>query len=181
MNADVIFVNKNWNRWNRLIRRRRPSMLSMIHHTPAELCIPPIRIPHFMPVRDCPPHLHASNHITIPMEIVEYDFPSPTIAESCVMCDIPFRDGVETDDGDTCTSCVAIYRNRIRHGVPMPTCIICQSECYYIHRQCGRSLCVSCKYGLQACPFCKIPIWNCTDEYKQNWFDSINRKNRSHV
>lgn len=137
-------------------------MMSMIssHRTPAQLGIPPIRIPYFAPCRDVPPHLHASNRPFVPVEYVEHDFPSPlpTTAETCVMCDIAFTDGVETDDGDTCRSCVGIYRNLIHHGIPMPSCSVCLADCYYIHRPCGHSLCNACKYDVKLCPQCKAPI-----------------------
>jgi hypothetical protein len=136
-------------------------MMSMItpYRTPAELRIPPIRIPYFAPCRDVPPHLHAAHRIEAPAYSPNYDFPSPNHSpETCVMCDVSFKDGVETDDGDTCNSCVGIYRNLIHHGIPMPSCSVCLADCYYIHRACGHSLCNACKYGIEFCPQCKFPI-----------------------
>ena len=158
MNPFLLFLIKfETSRWI-----HKAAALSMIssQRTPAHLSIPPIRIPYFAPCRDVPPHLHASERQVVPTEYVEHDFPSPSpnTAETCVMCDIALTNGVETEDGDTCTSCITIYRNYMRYGTPMPSCSICESDCYYIHRECNQPFCMTCKCDMRLCPHCKTPI-----------------------
>lgn len=120
---------------------------------------PPICIPSAAPRRDAPPRPNVK-HYAGEEEHIPYDFPSPIslaplLSTRCVLCDIAFCEAVPTRDGDTCTSCETLYRNYRIYNTPLPSCYVCEAQCYYIHRLCGKSICDSCKYNFQACPHCK--------------------------
>jgi hypothetical protein len=130
--------------------------------TPIKLAIPPIMIPVpiFRPEKVFRPVVTAQKQEEIYYESdLEYDFPSPTEAHfsTCEMCDISFE-FASTRDNEICVSCEVIQTNHRRYNIALPTCSICESECYYIHRQCNRPICHHCKYNFDTCPHCKCPI-----------------------
>ena len=132
--------------------------------TPIHLAIPPITIP--VPVfRPEKKRTYAVIPVVQPQEpkvyqknYIEYDFPSPTcIYPTCDTCNISFE-FANTRDNETCVSCEVIQSNHRWHNIPLPKCSICETDCYYIHRECGRPICKHCKYNFQVCPYCKYPI-----------------------
>ena len=139
-------------------------MSAIMTSTPLQLAIPPITIPIpiFRPEKPSYPVVTAQ-----PQEKqvyykndIEYDFPSlsqETYFSTCEMCDISFE-FASTRDNEVCTSCEVIQNNHRRYKIPLPKCSICETDCYYIHRQCNQPICHSCKYNFDACPHCKYPI-----------------------
>ena len=136
------------------------SSLSM----PVELFIPPIMIP--IPI------VHETQSHPIPPVItvkkqeqkvyhknyIQYDFPSPiSIYPTCIACNISFEHA-STRDNQICTSCEIIRDNHRWYHIPFPTCSICETECYYIHRQCNHAICRYCKYHIDLCPYCNYPV-----------------------
>lgn len=129
---------------------------------PIHLDIPPIMIPiptfHYekssIPVVTAQPQEQKVYH----KNYVQYDFPSPILMYStCYMCDISFE-FASTRDNNICVSCEMIHNNYRWYGISLPKCCICETDCYYIHRPCNRSICRHCKYNFYACPCCKYPI-----------------------
>jgi len=135
------------------------------HSTPIHLAIPPIAIPTpvFRPEKPSNPVLQINTgckeQLAYYKNYVDYDFPSPvcTHYSTCDTCDISFEIA-STRDNETCVSCEIIQSNHRWHSIPLPKCSICETDCYYIHRQCSRPICKHCKYNFQACPHCKYPI-----------------------
>jgi hypothetical protein len=129
--------------------------------TSTHVFIPPIMIP--IPVFH--PEKVSRPAVTIQQEEIyyesdlEYDFPSPADAyfSTCEMCNISFE-FASTRDNEICVSCEVIQTNHRRYKIPLPTCSICETDCYYIHRQCNRPICHHCKYNFDVCPHCKYPI-----------------------
>jgi hypothetical protein len=133
--------------------------------TPIHLAIPPIMIPvpTFRPEKPSKPvsqmNTGCKEQLVYYKNALEYDFPSPVQAcySTCEMCDISFE-FASTRDNEVCVSCEVIHTNYRRYKIPLPKCCVCETECYYIHRQCNRPICHHCKYNFQACPHCKCPI-----------------------
>ena len=128
------------------------------------LCIPPITIP--SPV----PTFHSETRVypvvtankqeqkVYQKNYIRYDFPSPTsMYSACDVCNISFE-FASTRDNETCVSCEVIQDSHKWYNTPLPICSICETECYYIHRQCNQPICKHCKYNFQVCPYCKYPI-----------------------
>jgi hypothetical protein len=137
-------------------------MSAIMTSTPAPLSIPPIMIPIpiFRSEKVSHPMVTAQQKEIDYESDLEYDFPSPiqeAYYSTCEMCDISFE-FASTRDNEVCVSCEVIHTNHRRYNIPLPTCSICESECYYIHRQCNRPICHHCKYNFDACPHCKYPI-----------------------
>ena len=141
------------------------------HSTPIHLSIPPIMIPEPIvqpersppqPERQQPERQQPILRTGYPQKQVQkvyYDFPSPvrTYFSSCDVCNISFE-YASTRDNEICVSCEVIQDNHRWHKTPLPKCSICETECYYIHRECNRPICRHCKYNFQAWPYCKYPI-----------------------
>ena len=132
--------------------------------TPIHFAIPPIMIPipTFRPERATQtvlPVVTAQQNQIYYKNDIPYDFPSPVhdCFATCEMCDISFE-YASTRDNEICVSCEVIHSNHRWYNTPLPKCSICETECYYIHRQCNRPICKHCKYNFQACPHCKCPI-----------------------
>ena len=141
-------------------------MSTIMTSTPLQLAIPPITIPSPIcrPEKPSNPVLQVNNfqkeeNVYYESEL-EYDFPSlsqETYFSTCEMCDISFEIA-STRDNEICTSCEVIQNNHRRYKIPLPMCSICETDCYYIHRQCNQPICHSCKYNFDVCPHCKYPI-----------------------
>jgi hypothetical protein len=136
------------------------------YSTPIHLAIPPIKIPIpvFRPEKPSKPVVQLNTgrkeQLVYYKNELEYDFPSPVhkpYYSTCELCDISFE-FASTRDDETCVSCEVIHTNNRRYNIPLPKCSICETDCYYIHRQCNRPICHHCKYNFQACPHCKCPI-----------------------
>jgi hypothetical protein len=126
------------------------------------IAIPPILIP----IVPSETYTHPVPPVTVKKQeqkvynknYIQYDFPSPACMYStCDTCNISFE-FANTRDNETCVSCETIQNNHRWYKTPLPTCSICETECYYIHRECGRPICKHCKYNFQVCPYCKYPV-----------------------
>ena len=139
------------------------SMLTAtMHSTPAHLSIPPIKIPVpvFRPEKQSRPAVtvQKQEQVVYHKNHIEYDFPSPRCTYStCDICNISFE-FANTRDNETCVSCEVIYNGNKWYNIPLPKCSICETDCYYIHRQCNQPFCHGCKYNFETCPHCKCPI-----------------------
>ena len=140
--------------------------MMMSYSTPVHLSIPPITIPIpvFRAEKASYPVLRMESTPKHEQNVyykndIPYDFPSPICSyfSTCDMCDISFE-YASTRDNETCVSCEIIHMNHTRHNIPLPKCCVCETGCYYIHRQCNQPICSHCKYNFQACPHCKCPI-----------------------
>ena len=140
---------------------------SMSVATMISVFIPPIMIPDVLPDPDEPSRptidfqtaLRWSQTKIYYKNDLKYDFPSPvydSIGE-CDLCGISFE-FASTRDNESCVSCEILHRNYTRHNIPLPTCSICDSSCYYIHRGCNKPICTRCRFAFQPCPNCDDAI-----------------------
>jgi|LakMenEpi03Aug12_release.lakeMendotaPanAssembly.Ray.scaffolds.fasta_scaffold1283286_1 hypothetical protein len=134
-------------------------------YTPPPIPIPPIKIPttspHLHTVFDFPsPHIVSPTPSTSTSSISTQSWSSAisSIFLCCLQCEIPMSRVEAGSNPDICRSCETIQYDVRWKGKKMPSCMVCWSNAWRIHRMCQHAICHKCINNFEKCPSCKQPF-----------------------